>query len=72
MTTATLKIAREMKGLPIEEMMTLHQELIATIHEREEDRGLDPVYAVEIRRRVTEIKSGKAKGVDAYRAIRRM
>mgnify|MGYP001599799391 FL=1 len=72
MTANTLKIARVIRGLPVKEMVALHTELIATIHEKEEGEGLDPAYVKELKRRVAEIKSGKAKGVDAFRALKRM
>ena len=72
MTTTTLKIAHEIKELPVKEMVALHEELIATIHEKEEKEGLDPAYVKELKRRVAEIRSGKARGVDARRALKRM
>lgn len=72
MTTTTLKIARDIKELPIMEMVALHEELIATIHKKREEEGLDPVQVKELKHRVAEVKSGKARGIDARRALKRM
>ncbi len=68
----TLKIAKEINRLPLEDMLVLHEQLIATIHEKEERIGLNPEYLKEIKRRVAEVKSGKARKVDAFRALKRM
>ena len=68
----TLKITREMTRLPLEDMLTLHEELISVIHAREEEEGLHSSYVAEIKRRVAEVKSGKAKKIDAFKAVRRM
>lgn len=67
----TLKITREIMRLPLEDMVTLHEELISAIHEREEE-GFDPAYVTEIKRRVAKVKSGKAKKIDALKALKRM
>ncbi len=72
MTNATLKIARRFKELPVKEMVALHEELIATIYEREEEEGLDPVYVKEIKRRMVEIESGKVKGIPAEKVFKKL
>jgi hypothetical protein len=48
------------------------ERLIITIHDKAEDEGLDPDFRDEIEQRVKEIDSGKEKGVDAFRALRKM
>ena len=72
MTTTALKIAREMRQLPVQEMLTLHECLITTIHRRDGEQGFAPPYSAEIKRRVKEIKSGAAKRINARVALRRM
>ncbi len=72
MTTNTVKIAREIKRLPVEEMVALHEELILTIHEKEEEEGLDPAFVKERKRRVAEIKSGKVKGIPAEKVFKKL
>ena len=59
-----------MRQLPLEDMLVLHEQLMASIHEKEET--LDPAFREEIRRRVEEIDAGKADGVDALRALEEM
>jgi hypothetical protein len=68
----TLKIAREITRLPLKKMVALHEELIATIHRKEEEEGLEARYLKELKRRVSEVKSGRAKGAHASRALKRM
>lgn len=68
----TVKITREINRLPLEDMVALHEKLISAIHEKEEGEGFDPSYITEIKRRVAEIKSGKAKKIDAFKALKRM
>lgn len=61
-----------MVRLPLEDMIALHEELISVIHEKEAGEGLPPSYVAEIKRRVAEVKSGKAKRINALKALRRM
>ena len=68
--SSTIKIAREITRLPLEDMVMLHEELISVIHEKEEEEGLDPAYVKELKRRVAEIKSGKVKGIPAEKVFK--
>lgn len=68
----TMKIAREMTRLPLEDMVALHEELISVIHEKEGAEGLHPSYVAEIKRRITEIKSGKVKGIPAEKVFQKL
>jgi len=72
MTTAAMKIEREIRQLPLDDMLALHDCLIDSIHENEGAQPLDPAYRDEIRRRVQEIDSGTAKGVDAFKELEGM
>ena len=72
MSASTQQIERAIRELPVQEMVTLHEHLIATIHEREAAKGLDPAFRKEIKRRVESIESGSAKSVDAFGALKKM
>ena len=50
----------------------LHDQLVTSIHEKEQAQKLDPAFREEILRRVKEIDSGKAEGVDALQALKEM
>ena len=72
MTTVATRIEREIGQLPLEDMLLLHEHLLVSIHEKEDASPLDPAFRDEIARRVEEIDSGKAKGVDAFEALKDM
>ena len=72
MSVATEKLERAIKRLPTVEMVSMHQHLIASIHERAEAEGLDPAFCDEIKQRVKTIDAGTARGVDAFRALKKM
>jgi len=72
MTSVAMRIEREFRQLPLDDMLALHECLVASIHEREDSQPLDPAYRDEIKRRVQEIDSGGAKGVDAFKALEGM
>lgn len=72
MTAAAKRIEQEIRQLPLEDMLALHEQLVASIHEKEDTQKLDPVFRKEIGRRVKEIDSGKAKGSDAFSALKEM
>ena len=72
MSAATEKIEQAIRELPIKEMVSMHEHLIATIHDKAEAEGLEPAFRQDIARRVKEIETGKVKGVDAFRALKKM
>ena len=72
MTAAAQKTQREIRQLPLEDMLVLHEQLIASIHAKEDTQQLDPAFRDEIQRRVKEVDSGKAEGVDAFEALKEM
>lgn len=72
MTATAKRIEHEIKQLPLEDMLVLHEQLVASIHEKEDSQSLDPAFREEIQRRVKEIESGKAEGVDALSALKEM
>ena len=72
MTAVAKRIEQEIQQLPIEDMIVLHEHLTVSIHEKEDDQKLDPAFREEIRRRIDEIDSGKAQGVDAFQALEGM
>jgi putative addiction module component (TIGR02574 family) len=72
MTAVAKRIEQEIRQLPLEDMLVLHEHLVASIHEKEDAAPLDPAFRDEIQRRVKEIDSGKADGVDAFEALKEM
>ena len=72
MTALAKKIEEGIQHLSLEDMLTLHEHLIVSIHQCEEARRLDPAFRTEIRRRVEEIDSGKVQGTDAFEALKEM
>jgi len=69
MTAVAIKIEQEIRQLPLEDMLALHEHLLVSIHEKEDTQRLDPAFRDEIQRRVQEIEAGKAEGVDAFEAL---
>jgi hypothetical protein len=72
MTLIAQRIEKDIGQLSLEEMLALHEKLLASIGERENSQHLDPAYADEIRRRIGEIDSGKAEGTEAFQALKEM
>ena len=72
MSVATEKLERQIKKLPVEEMVSIHELLIATIHDKSDAQGLDGAFRDEIEQRLKEIDAGAEKGVDAFRALKKM
>jgi putative addiction module component (TIGR02574 family) len=60
-TTEAQRIEQAIRALPLEDMLALHQQLVESIHEKEESVKLDPAYRSEIERRVKEIETGTAR-----------
>ena len=56
----------------MEQMVLVHEHLISTIHDKADAQGLDPAFREEIEKRIEDIDAGTAKGVDAFRALRKM
>jgi putative addiction module component (TIGR02574 family) len=72
MTAIARKIEEQIRQLPLEDMMLLHEHLTVSIHEREESERIDPSFRAEIQRRIEEIDSGKIKGTDAFEELKKM
>lgn len=72
MTAAAKKIQQAIAQLPLEDMLTLHEHLVVSIHEKEDTEQLDPALRDEIQRRVQEIDSGMAEAGDAFDALKTM
>ncbi len=72
MTTTASKIESQIRQLPVRDMLLLHERLISAFHKKEGERGIDPAYQTDIKRRVTEVKSGRAKGSDAFKELKKM
>jgi hypothetical protein len=72
MTATAKKLEQEIRQLPLEDMLALHESLTASIHEREDGKPLDPAFREEIQKRIEEIDSGKAEGVDPFQTLKGM
>ena len=72
MTATATKIEQELRRLPMEDLLAIHDHLVASIHERKEAERLDPAFREDVRRRVEEIDSGKATRVEAFEALKKM
>jgi putative addiction module component (TIGR02574 family) len=67
------ELARKARALPPEERVRLAEELLATVHEV--DPEIEAAWDEEIKRRIAEIDSGKAKLVPAeevFAEVRRL
>ncbi|RJP18557.1 MAG: hypothetical protein C4527_28795 [Candidatus Omnitrophota bacterium] len=72
MRNLTKEIEEQIQGLSLPDMMALHESLIVSIQEREDQEGIEPSYKAELERRIDEINSGKVKGVDAIKSLEEM
>lgn len=72
MTAVARKIEQEIRELPLDDLIVLHEHLTASIHEKEDDEKLDPAFREEIQRRIDQINSGEAQGMDAFQALGEM
>jgi len=72
MSVTTEQLERSIRELPVRDMLALHEHLIVRIHEIADAKGFDSEFRTDIERRVKEIDTGKTKGVDAFRALKKM
>lgn len=72
MQNSIKELEEQIQGLPLSDLVTLHEHLITEIQEREEHETLDPAYKAELERRIQEIKSGSVLGMDAFTALEDM
>jgi toxin ParE1/3/4 len=72
MSVAAEKIERAIRKLPVGEMLSMHEHLITSLHDKADAEGLDPAFRQEVACRVKEIDAGTAKGEDAFRALEKM
>jgi putative addiction module component (TIGR02574 family) len=74
MSPTARRLEREIRKLPAQDKIELHEHLIASIHEAEKELGLSPEWKAEITRRIDDIDSGRVKGVPVevtYRKIKK-
>lgn len=72
MTAVAQKFEREIRQLPLSDLLEIHQQLLVSIREREEAEAVEPAFADDIARRIREIDSGVVVGVDALEAVKEM
>jgi len=53
----------------LEDLLTLHENILASIHAREDAGQVDVAFHADILRRVKEIESGNVEGLDAFEAL---
>ena len=70
MSPMVKKIEEEIRKLPIEERVELHEQLISSIYEAQQD--LAPEWQAEIQRRASEMEPGKVKGIPAEKVYRKL
>ena len=71
MTAAAIRIENEIRGLPLEDQLALHTQILVLIY-KDEPQPLDPAFREEILRRIEEIDAGEVQGSDPFEALRRM
>jgi hypothetical protein len=72
MTATAEVIENQLRELPLDDLMAIYASCLTTIHKREEAESLDLDFCREIERRVAEIDSGAARGIEAFQALREM
>ena len=68
-TATARKIEQEIKDLSLQDLVALYPRLIEAMYAKEDREGLDPNFRQDILRRIDEIDSGRAEGVDAFKAL---
>jgi putative addiction module component (TIGR02574 family) len=74
MTATAKQLEVEMRKLPIEDLIELHERLIETVHRAVEELGLSPEWRDEIARRIKDIDEGRVTGIpveETYQKIKR-
>jgi putative addiction module component (TIGR02574 family) len=72
MSAAAERVERAIRKLPITDMIELHESLIDSIHEAQAELGLSPEWKQELGRRLSEIRSGRVKGIPVERTYRKI
>jgi hypothetical protein len=72
MSVPVQELERAISELAISDMIDLHEHLISRIHQHADSEGLAPAFRDEIMRRVREIDSVQAVGLDAFQALKEM
>lgn len=69
-TTLVEELSRRARELSPEERVQLAEELLATVHELDEE--VDAAWDAEIKRRIAEIENGTAKLIPAEEVLARL
>jgi putative addiction module component (TIGR02574 family) len=69
-TTLVEELSRRARDLSPEERVQLAEEILATVHELDEE--VDAAWDAEIKRRIAEVESGTAKLIPAEEVFARL
>ena len=69
MTATARKIEQEIKALPLQDLAALYPRIVEAMYAKEDAEGLDPAFRDDILRRIEDIDTGRAEGVDAFKAL---
>ena len=72
MTIIAQSIEKDLQELSVDEMLALHEKLLAAIDEKENAQNIDPFYTSEVEKRIKEIDAGGLEKIDAFLAIKEM
>lgn len=69
-TTLVEELSRRARDLSPEERVQLAEEILATVHEQDEE--VDAAWDAEIKRRIAEVENGTAKLIPAEEVFARL
>ncbi|MEY2407501.1 MAG: hypothetical protein QOF48_171 [Verrucomicrobiota bacterium] len=69
MTATARKIEEQIQELPLQDLIALYPRIIEAMYAKEDAEGLDPAFRNDILRRIDDIDTGRAEGVDAFKAL---
>jgi hypothetical protein len=68
-TATARKIEEQIQELPLQDLIALYPRIIEAMYAKEDAEGLDPAFRNDILRRIDDIDTGRAEGVDAFKAL---
>lgn len=65
MSTRFEQVAADAMKLPVRERVRLAQQLVSTLDDDQSENEVEELWFAEAKRRLDELHTGKAKGIDA-------